>query len=181
MTASSFTGTLIDVAEPVAGAGREDAEATRPNWLILMGDGPILPSSFLWPLGTHIGKAQLIEQLCFSVRTLALVTNPHQSKWAPRVVVWSNLYVQCCIVKGKEAQKAGQGRSHRGCAYLKVHMILSYRCVYGKNFIIITVLWYFLGAPAPYMVYIDLPMRAVHRARTIQCSSRTKRTQYIKW
>ena len=80
MTASSFTGTLIDVAEPVAGAGREDAEATRPDWLILMGDGPILPSSFLWPLGTHIGKAQLIEQLCFSVRTLALVTNPHQSK-----------------------------------------------------------------------------------------------------
>jgi hypothetical protein len=41
----------MDVAEPVAGAGREDAEATRPSWLILMA-----PSSFLWPLGTHIGK-----------------------------------------------------------------------------------------------------------------------------
>jgi hypothetical protein len=60
----------MDVAEPVAGAGREDAEATRPNWLIQ------LPLAF----GNPYQQAQLIEQLCFSVRTLALVTNPHQSK-----------------------------------------------------------------------------------------------------
>ena len=52
-------------AFPVAGAGREDAEATRPNWLILMASCryPHDPFAKVNPFETHISKAQVIEQL----------------------------------------------------------------------------------------------------------------------
>ena len=65
--------------------------------------------------------------------------------------------LRCVVKTGNESGKVGCNL--QGVRFASwVHRLLLEGCEYDENLIIITDFSFFMGAPAPPMVYIDLPL-----------------------